>query len=65
MNPLLSEPTDLDHPLGWLRLAKQTRKADLRRYPSKNEPLSLKRLWAGVAPNLRQPIFLIGSPRSG
>lgn len=65
MNNLRPEPTDLDHPLGWLRLAKQTRKADLRRYPSKNEPLSLKRLWAGVAPNLRQPIFLIGSPRSG
>lgn len=65
MKNLMPECTDLDYPLGWLRLAQQTRKADLRRYHSKNEPLSLKRFWAGVVPNLRRPIFIVGSPRSG
>lgn len=46
--------------------AKKTAKEDWKRYKSQTRrPISANRLVSVLIPNLRRPIFIIGSPRSG
>ncbi|MGK7920781.1 MAG: sulfotransferase, partial [Trichodesmium sp.] len=45
--------------------AKKTAKADRKQYQSQTRPISISRLVFFLIPNLRRPIFIIGSPRSG
>lgn len=45
--------------------ARKTASADRRYYQPQNRPVSLNRLWHLIVPNLRRPIFIVGSPRSG
>ena len=54
--------------INWLNIlewAKKTAKADWKQYQSQARPISFSRLVSLLMPNLRQPIFIIGSPRSG
>ncbi|MEO1391067.1 MAG: sulfotransferase [Cyanobacteria bacterium J06634_6] len=48
-----------------LKWARQTAAADRRNYRHEERTLSRRRLWHLVAPSLKQPIFIVGSPRSG
>ena len=48
-----------------LEWAKKTAKADRTQYKSKIRPISPTRILSLLIPNLRRPIFIIGSPRSG
>ena len=48
-----------------LRQAYRTLWDDARYYQSKGRPVSIRRLWRFVTPDLQRPIFLIGAPRSG
>ncbi|MEM6812614.1 MAG: sulfotransferase [Pseudomonadota bacterium] len=50
---------------GLLDLVKKTTKVDRKKYQHKGRRLSALRLWHLAFPNLNQPIFIIGSPRSG
>ncbi|MGD1855061.1 MAG: sulfotransferase [Leptolyngbyaceae cyanobacterium] len=50
---------------GLLDLVKKTTAADRKKYQHKGRQMSASRLWHLVFPNLSQPIFIIGSPRSG
>lgn len=43
----------------------ETIRLDLRTYKKKPRPMSIKRLWKMFFPNLKNPIFIIGAPRSG
>jgi hypothetical protein len=54
-----------DGSYNFLEIAHKTAKADRKSYYSKSRPGSLQRLQRTIWPNLKQPIFLIGSPRSG
>ena len=56
------EPINLKTIRGW---ARRTAVVDRATYRSKTRPVTPRRLWRMVAPNLRQPIFLVGAPRSG
>ena len=55
----------LSESMNILRWARWTMMADLRRYRSKSQPVSGKRLWHAVVPNLQRPIFVVAAPRSG
>ncbi|UCG17706.1 MAG: sulfotransferase [Phycisphaerales bacterium] len=44
---------------------RSTLRADRLTYRPKRRPLTARRLWRTLVPNLRSPIFLIGAPRSG
>ncbi|MEB3342540.1 sulfotransferase [Okeania sp.] len=48
-----------------LEWAKKTAKEDRKKYQSRKRPISSSRLLSLLIPNLRRPIFIIGSPRSG
>ncbi|MDB9527397.1 sulfotransferase [Oscillatoria sp. CS-180] len=48
-----------------LKLVRQTAKIDRGRYHKKDRSFSLTRLAHLTTPNLKQPIFIIGAPRSG
>ncbi len=64
MNPQSKEPT----PITWQSLPgwiQKTLKADRYYYKPNYQTLSLKRFQSLLKPNLDNPIFLIGSPRSG
>lgn len=55
-------------PIQWselLELVQKTTKFDRKKYQHKGRQMSASRLWHLVFPNLSQPIFIIGSPRSG
>jgi hypothetical protein len=55
-------------PITWSNFpiwALKTVKQDLRTYQRKNRPISIHRLWRMLMPNLEQPIFIVGSARSG
>lgn len=43
----------------------QTVRVDRKNYKHQLRPISLKRLTSMLAPNLHQPIFIVGAPRSG
>ena len=63
-----SELTVQVKPIEWYNLlswAKQTAYKDRKTYNSQSRPMTARRLWYTLRPNLRQPIFIIGSPRSG
>lgn len=63
-----SELTVQVKPIKWSNLlswARQTANQDRRTYNSKSRLMSARRLWCMLRPNLRQPIFIVGSPRSG
>lgn len=62
-DPRHIDPVVMDETLP--RLVLRTLRQERSRYRVKPGPLSLPRLWKTVVPNLRQPIFVIGSPRSG
>jgi hypothetical protein len=49
----------------FLKIARQTINASRKNYHAKPRPLSLNRLWHLLVPNLKQPIFIVGAPRSG
>lgn len=55
-------PVDWHHLLYW---AKKTLKTDLHNYKGHPQGLTLDRVKGFCKPNLKNPIFLIGSPRSG
>ena len=57
-----AKPITLSNLLTW---AIQTAKQDKGKYNSKSRSMSARRLWCMVIPNLQQPIFIVGSPRSG
>lgn len=38
---------------------------DRRRYRAKKAPITARRLWRAIRPNLRRPVFIIGADRSG
>lgn len=48
-----------------LRWANRTYQADRKNYIPHQRPMSLSRVVASLFPSLRQPLFLIGAPRSG
>ena len=48
-----------------LKFTSKTIRADRRHHQPKNIPLTPKRLVDNIFPNLKQPIFIIGAPRSG
>lgn len=48
--------------ISWIR---RTIVADQKRYKRSARPFSLQRVWHIISPNLREPIFILGSPRSG
>lgn len=48
-----------------LKFTSKTIRADRRHHQPKNIPLTPKRLVDNIFPNLKQPIFLVGAPRSG
>ncbi len=48
--------------ISWLR---RTMVADQKRYKRSARPLSLQRVCHLMSPNFREPIFILGSPRSG
>ncbi|MBT9314748.1 sulfotransferase family protein [Leptothoe spongobia] len=50
---------------GLLDLVQKTTAVDRKKYQHKGRQMSANRLWHLVFPNLSQPIFIIGSPRSG
>jgi hypothetical protein len=56
------KPINLSNLLSW---AKHTAAADRNYYKVKNRSISARRLWCMLTPNLQEPIFIIGSPRSG
>lgn len=47
------------------KLINKTLKRDRGRYHKQKRKISLKRLFHLVSPNLKQPIFVVGAPRSG
>lgn len=55
-------------PIQWssfVDLAKKTASVDRNKYQHKGRQMSFNRLWHLLFPNLDQPIFIVGSPRSG
>ena len=55
-------------PIKWsnlLELVQKTTKVDRKKYQHKGRQMSVSRLWYLIFPNLGEPIFIIGSPRSG
>ena len=55
-------------PIAWHNLPwwiYQTAKTDTKHYHQKHRPFTTKRLIGILRPNLKDPIFIIGSPRSG
>lgn len=61
-------PARKNKPIQWsdlLGLVKKTTKVDRKKYQHKGRKMSANRLWHLAFPNLSQPIFIIGSPRSG
>lgn len=48
-----------------LRLVRKTARRDRGRYHKKERSFSLNRMLRLVAPNLEEPVFIIGAPRSG
>ncbi len=65
INPELTSPVQSLRWLNFLSWTKQTILEDRRSYKRKIRPISTRRVKAMWAPNLRQPLFIIGSPRSG
>ena len=51
--------------LNVLRLLRQTAICDRKVYSTANRQLSSSRILSLLSPNLRQPIFIVGAPRSG
>ncbi|MEM9807264.1 MAG: sulfotransferase [Cyanobacteria bacterium P01_D01_bin.56] len=54
--------------IDWLSLwtwLKKTTNADRKYYQPQNRPITPNRLWHLAFPNLKAPVFIIGSPRSG
>ncbi|NER78123.1 MAG: sulfotransferase [Leptolyngbya sp. SIO1D8] len=49
----------------FLKLVRNTLRVDRKKYHNNPRPTTLDRLFKNLSPNLNQPIFLIGSPRSG
>jgi hypothetical protein len=49
----------------FLELARRTAFASSKTYHLKSRPISFKRLWHFLIPNFKQPIFIVGAPRSG
>lgn len=65
---MTSTPHEMVEPIRWSNLldwARQTVSVDRKSYHSQKRPLSVDRLWHWFSPNLRCPIFIVGSPRSG
>lgn len=56
------KPIKWDNFLSWMRL---TAAEDRKKYKPKNRPMSARRILHMFVPNLKSPIFIIGSPRSG
>jgi hypothetical protein len=52
-------------PIAILQLVHRSIVQERRRYQTKNRYFSIPRLSASLFPNLRRPIFILGSPRSG
>ena len=52
-------------PFHLLQLVRQTTLADRKKYQKKQRPMSVRRLWGVLQPNLRRPVFVVGAPRSG
>jgi hypothetical protein len=55
-------------PIAWHNLhwwIYKTIATDAKHYQVKQRPFSFDRLWHQLSPNLSQPIFIIGAPRSG
>lgn len=55
-------------PINWSNFfswASRTVEKDRRTYNHKRRAMSTRRLWFALRPNLRQPVFIVGSPRSG
>jgi hypothetical protein len=53
------------HCFNILSWASRTASVDRKYYYNKTRPLSPRRLLHLISPNLKQPIFIVGSPRSG
>lgn len=65
MQKAWSEPVK---PIAWYNLPEwiyATAKTDTRHYQKEQRPLTMSRIKGMVQPNLENPIFIIGSPRSG
>lgn len=59
-----AQPAPIDWSSLWTWLEKTSR-ADRSYYQPQNRPMSVSRLWHVAFPNLKAPLFIIGSPRSG
>lgn len=57
-----AESIDGSNLLYW---ARKTAKDDRRYYVRKSRAMSAQRIWGSLFPNLQQPIFILGAPRSG
>lgn len=63
-----NSPPELLKPIKWYNSFywyKYTFKTEKNHYLTKTRPFSLKRLTGFIKPNLKKPIFIVGSPRSG
>lgn len=49
----------------WFRLLWRTVRADRRRFQMSVEGISARRVWGVFRPNLQNPVFIVGAPRSG
>ncbi|MEM9006729.1 MAG: sulfotransferase [Cyanobacteria bacterium P01_F01_bin.86] len=61
LNPSQAETQSFN----FIKLTRNTLKVDRRKYSKKARSVTLRRLLGNLSPNLKRPIFLIGSPRSG
>ena len=52
-------------PIESLKMVRRSTKIDRNTYQKKERPISAQRLFCLLKPNLKQPIFIIGAPRSG
>ena len=67
-NSVIAMPQQTVKPIQWsnaLTWARKTAFTDRKHYHTQNRPMSVGRLWHWIVPNLKQPIFIIGAPRSG
>lgn len=63
-----AQPMQVIEPIEWSNIwiwAHKTAIADRKKYQRQKRLMSVKRLWRMLIPNLRCPIFIIGSGRSG
>lgn len=51
--------------INWVKLFKNTMRSDIHHYNEGKRSLNLIRARKSIIPNLKKPLFIVGSPRSG